>query len=219
MEKEKLDEILSIVTEECLLEDLTDKNFEYVVVFPFCSKYKETPVTWDMGATKGVLIFETLNFVLKFPFVGEEDEDEDDGISYFSGAECKNQWDYCESEVIKYKQAKEEGLENIFLEIKKIAIIDNCPIYYQKFANAFKDDGSSSSSKEQQENASKICEEGDYTCFNKWWMGDVINIYGEIVLKKLLNFLRTKGIGDLHDGNIGYKDCLPIILDYGDFCN
>ena len=37
------------------------------------------------------------------------------------------------------------------------------------------------------------------------------------MMNKLLEFIRTVGINDLHDGNIGYIENRPVLVDYSSF--
>ena len=49
-------------------EDLYDTIFYENVVRPFKEKYKQQ-FYYDYGATKGVLVFKELGFVIKIPFI------------------------------------------------------------------------------------------------------------------------------------------------------
>ena len=53
--------------------------------------------------------------------------------------------------------------------------------------------------------------------FNMEWLSDAFHFYGEKIFHKLLEFIRTVGINDLHDGNIGYIGNRPVLVDYSSF--
>lgn len=49
---------------------------------------------------------------------------------------------------------------------------------------------------------------------NKVWLQKIVQYYGEEFLILLKDFIDEKCIGDLHDGNIGYLNDRPVIIDY-----
>lgn len=216
----ELQKILSIIKDYCDLEDLTNENFSYHVIYPFENKYKGS-FAWDKGVTKGVLIFHKFGFVLKFPFVGYAEEDEEGepygDITYFTNADSKDGWDYCLAEVNRYREAKEMGVENLFLEMKEIDNIDGYSIYYQEYATPFLE-GVSSSNEDQREKARDMCtEKGVGRSISQEWLGDIINVYSINTLNNFLTFIKDFNIGDLHSGNIGYQGDHPVVIDYGDY--
>jgi hypothetical protein len=64
---------------------------------------------------------------------------------------------------------------------------------------------------------SKFCTKEGYIDFNLTWMADAYDYYGEEYFKKLMNFLKSEGIYDLHGGNIGYINSRPVIFDFSDY--
>lgn len=190
-------------------EDLYDTVFYNQIVRPFKEKYKK-PFYYDYGASKGVLIFKELNYVIKIPFTGSSDDD-------FYGAECLNGWDYCQVEEEKYWEATKEGLAECFAKTQLISMIDGHPIYLQEYAEMFSST-SSTHTKEDIEKVESYC--GDsYDCFNPAWLSDVLNYFGEAVFYKLMQFIDTFNIEDLHHGNIGYIGMRPVLVDYSSFNN
>lgn len=222
--EEEIKEILNALN-KCSFYDLTEETFYEDIVEVFKEKYHK-PFNHASGATKGVLIFNNFGFVIKIPFVGEYeseyDEDTNDYnsyVEYYEGADSEDGWDYCEVEVNRYEEALQYHVSNCFLKIEKIAEIRNYSIYIQPIATALdeSDESNSTHTQDDIDKVCKICEDNYYDCFCSEWLGDAFNYYGEEVCKRLLDFLETEAIGDLHRGNIGYIGIQPVILDYADF--
>ena len=209
-DKKELDEILNAL-ESGDYNDLYDSVFYEQVIAPFKQKYKK-PFYYDYGATKGVIVFKELGFVIKIPF-GASSEDA------FYGADCDNGWDYCRAEVNKYEFAYQNDLDQCFAETRPIADIDGYPIYIQEFAIMFdKDNGASSNhTKDDMEKIADLCEDNNYECFNTSWLSDVFNFFGEKVFYQLMNFISDVDINDLHNGNIGYIGMRPVLVDYSSY--
>lgn len=220
--KEDLDEILEALSYGTFDEN-DEADFYSIVVQPFSEKYKK-PFDYATGATKGVLIFEQLGFVIKIPFCRNSEDCEYNSTygeyecCYFTGADTDNGWDYCEAEANKYERAEEEGLAQCFAKTKKIGDIDGYPIYMQELADIYKSiDYQSSHTEEDSRQVSSICNSNNFYMFNLEWLSDAFHYYGEKMFHKLLEFIRTVGINDLHDGNIGYIGNRPVLVDYSSF--
>ena len=220
--KEELDEILEALSYGTF-DEIDEAEFYPVVVQPFSEKYKK-PFDYATGATKGVLIFEQLGFVIKIPFCRNSEDCEYNSAygeyecCYFTGADTDNGWDYCEAEANKYERAEEEGLAQCFAKTKKIGDIDGYPIYMQELADIYKSiDYQSSHTEEDSRQVSSICNSNNFYMFNIEWLSDAFHYYGEKMFHKLLEFIRTVGINDLHDGNIGYIGNRPVLVDYSSF--
>lgn len=220
--KEDLDEILEALSYGTFDEN-DEADFYSIVVQPFSEKYKK-PFDYATGATKGVLIFEQLGFVIKIPFCRNSEDCEYNSTygeyecCYFTGADTDNGWDYCEAEANKYERAEEEGLAQCFAKTKKIGDIGGYPIYMQELADIYKSiDYQSSHTEEDSRQVSSICNSNNFYMFNIEWLSDAFHYYGEKIFHKLLEFIRTVGINDLHDGNIGYIGNRPVLVDYSSF--
>lgn len=220
--KEDLDEILEALSYGTFDEN-DEADFYPIVVQPFSEKYKK-PFDYATGATKGVLIFEQLGFVIKIPFCRNTEDCYYNSAygeyecCYFTGADTDNGWDYCEAEADKYERAEAEGLAQCFAKTKKIGDIDGYPIYMQELADIYKSiDYQSSHTEEDSRQVSSICNSNNFYMFNLEWLSDAFHYYGEKVFHKLLEFIRTVGINDLHDGNIGYIGNRPVLVDYSSF--
>lgn len=220
--KEELDEILEALSYGTF-DEIDEAEFYPVVVQPFSEKYKK-PFDYATGATKGVLIFEQLGFVIKIPFCRNTEDCYYNSAygeyecCYFTGADTDNGWDYCEAEADKYERAETEGLAQCFAKTEKIGDIDGYPIYMQELADIYKSiDYQSSHTEEDSRQVSSICNSNNFYMFNIEWLSDAFHYYGEKVFHKLLEFIRTVGINDLHDGNIGYIGNRPVLVDYSSF--
>lgn len=216
--KENLDEILEALSYGTFDEN-DEADFYPDVVQPFSEKYKK-PFNYATGATKGVLIFEQLGFVIKIPFCRNSEDYDDyyECCNYFTGADTDNGWDYCEAEADKYQRAEEEGISMCFAKTEKIGEIYGYPIYMQELASIYKNvDYQSSHTEEDSRQVNSICDSNNFYIFNIEWLSDAFHFYGEKIFHKLLEFIRTVGINDLHDGNIGYIENRPVLVDYSSF--
>ena len=147
---------------------------------------------------------------------------DDDGYYYPT---CPMQFgDYCKMEVDIYHHAQEEGLEEVFAAEEKLGEINDFSIYYQVKAESFEYHSSSSvnsTDPQKLENAKTVIDSyqndnGAYI-FNKTWLADVLITFGREYLERLFNFLNQENISDLHRGNLGYIDTIPVIFDYASF--
>ena len=216
--KEDLDEILEALSYGTFDEN-DEADFYPAVVQPFSEKYKK-PFDYATGATKSVLIFEQLGFVIKIPFCRNSEDYDDyyEYCNYFTGADTDNGWDYCEAEADKYQRAEEEGISMCFAKTEKIGEIDRYPIYMQELASIYKNvNYQSSHTEEDSRQVNSICDSNNFYIFNIEWLSDAFHFYGEKIFHKLLEFIRTVGINDLHDSNIGYIENRPVLVDYSSF--
>ena len=136
----------------------------------------------------------------------------------FCGSIGESAWDYCEAETIYYNMACQTGIETFFAKTWKIGEVQGRPIYAQVRAEMFE---GVSSSKQYAKNKTQpiedFCNENNFYCFNEYWLVDFADYFGKDSLEKLLLFIEEEGIRDLHDGNIGYVDGVPVLVDYSGF--
>ena len=134
--------ILEKINKYCTLnEDLCEGTFYEQVVSPLVDAQCFDDWTWDSGVSKGVLIFGELDYVIKIPFYCEWFEgeggyydDEDNWVEDepgcpsgypFQGTEVEgychqNEWDYCETEELRYLAAVKNGMEDWVLKGTKL---------------------------------------------------------------------------------------------------
>ena len=202
--------------------------------------------SFDAGATKGVVIFQNENFVLKIPFTEivkenhcyHSDSTENYSRSYWAeegmefcyaykagiiefddNTDCN--WDYCRLESAIYKKAEEEGLGAYFAKEELIGYIGNLhPVYMQQKCKVFSEmniDYKSQDYKEKSEISNSLCKKFNFSNFNSIWIADFIDMYGEYEFEKLVTFIRNYDIEDLRACNIGYFDGAPILFDYAGY--
>lgn len=231
---------------KCHLEEpLHALNFEGQI-FPLIKKHGDN-IFIAHGVSRGVIVPIDSDFVIKIPFTHTIDEDMsfetwEDVIAEYGGEHYANQadfWqdddgyfysldpidfgDYCKMEVEIYQRAREEGLEEVFAAEEKLGEIDDFSIYCQVKAESFEYYSSSSvnsTDPQKLENAKTIIDSyqnaGEYV-FNKTWLADVLIAFGAEYLQRLFDFLEKERISDLHRGNLGYIDTIPVIFDYASF--
>ena len=231
MKKDKETELLKIIDAlyECYFDELGDEDsFEENVVIPFKEKYgkevnhisakKESAVKYACGATKGVLIFENLGFVIKIPFIYDE-YGEDLRGAYLT----EDGWNYCEQEEKIYNKIEEPEFKQMFLKTEKLTNIHGFPIYIQDYADSItknidKNNGSSHS-QEDNKRVDSIIEENDFSYINTEWEADVLTKYGKEFYIDFKKKISKYEIDDLRGDNVGYKDGMPVIIDYAGFFN
>lgn len=233
--------IIETLKEYCdFSQPLTKTNFEDLITDELKAQ-KNLPYTFtaDHGISKLVLLIPHENFVIKIPFTGWFEEDEyncnycewedaeeaDRGPEpqledfyypfEFANTPCitgKNTWDYCALEVAIYEDAIEEGVAQYFAKEWQVEQIDEIPIYAQDRARILDDDEKWDA--DISEKTTKKCAQLDLRCFNPMWIADFFEAYGEDEFVKLSKFLEKHQIHDLHSGNLGYINDMPVIVDY-----
>lgn len=236
--------------EETNFEEVTEDNFEDIFLKPLkMDSSISFSIAVDNGVSKGVLLIEGADEVIKIPFTGKYDTDSYDGAmsdylyerenlpeeewqhkeepkweDYFDHFWCASTqdeidgWDYCERECEIYRQAREKGLEQYFAKEWCVGCAQGHPIYVQERAKIYCDkEEYKRYTREQLNSTMDTCEKLDITCFNSVWISDFIESYGEAELLRLDSFLAEFHITDLHDGNIGYIDGFPVLVDYSNY--
>ena len=241
---------------ECLdkfscFEGLHEYNFYREVVEPLEEAGCFENWTWDNGATKGVLIFKELDFVVKIPFEGHCGEVEshyensngswicscssrwnsklhkveyEEIFDNFTGADTENGWNYCEVEADLINAAREEGLNKCFAATELLGFAKDHPIYIQEKCFMFCD-ARTSTNKEKYKNRTKadydslkeVRERVDFWGIDNDWVLDFLIYWGEEMLKRLGQFLFDHNVEDLHNGNIGYRNGVPCLVDYSSY--
>lgn len=239
------DFILEKLNEHCEFNRyLCEETFFDMVVSPLevASCFQKNTWTWDTGVTKGVLIFDELDYVIKIPFGCEYLEEEayyDDNDNWvveveggpndymFSGVQVEgfihnNEWDYCETEFLRYQVAQKNAIEDCFAQIWFLGVVQAWPIYAQIKACMFRSE--SSRSARSQKNYSNAERETAKTIQNtakfyveEEWLIDFLNYWGQEKLLDFIKFCQDWEIDDLHPGNLGYVCGVPCVVDYSSF--
>jgi len=200
--------------ERCDFNELEEEYFDEKVVEIFKEKYSKYRFKVGTGATKGVLIFPDLGFVIKIPF------QLCDGYELCGAEEGNEYWDYCSQESNRYNLAFENKVEQAFLQTKIIEYINNYPIYIQEIAEPLEsihDYSHSSSTEEDKNKVANIIDEHCFDYINTSWEADLYVYYGEEYYIKLKQFIEEYDITDLRSPNIGYIGKAPVIFDYAGF--
>jgi hypothetical protein len=222
--------------------DLCEQNFEDLVVCPL--READFEFYWANGVTKGVIIPLMCNFVIKIPFYGEEDcSGYEDGLEDyeeiqarygddwssrvpifevypFSGAWSDEGWNYCEAEARMYKGAEEEGLEYLFAKTEKIGEVCGWPVYCQDRAEMLNDleMGEQNPQEDSIDRARDIRDQDEAYCqASSFWIATLLEEYDEDTYWQLSEFCKKYGVSDLHDGNVGYINGVPVLVDYSSF--
>lgn len=68
-----------------------------------------------------------------------------------------------------------------------------------------------------QTSISKACNHRFSRSLDTTWAKLALVVFGKKLVKSLCKFIIENGINDLHEGNIGYKNNLPVILDFSGY--
>jgi len=177
----------------------------------------DSSVRTAYGASKFV-IFLNEKEVVKIPFNGsyyyENSNDDDDESEPIFDSFCTE--DYCAVEAEVYTHAVVAGVEKFFTKTEYVGVsASGTPIYVAERCErtySYRTDGSSCSkdSLTKAKNMNSSLPSG--------FLGLCIDYAGEEAAIALNKFIEEEGIGDLHDGNLGFRaNGFPVIIDYSDF--
>lgn len=236
-EKGKIFQALSSYKPIFQSEALCGDDWEYINWERFSKILPLEDTTY--GVSKGVLIPENRDYVIKVPFDGEgweikevydEEKEEytecfEDTFTYFKNANEKyyflSNWNYCELELFIYNNAVAKNLTKFFPETEKIGKIGGRPIYIQQRVTeiwAWSDIKSSISKQEQIDTINTLtshnCKKSnlpyDFSAF-------VLTTYGLDEYSRLDDFLYQNQINDLHSSNLGILNDKPVIIDFSGY--
>ena len=214
--KEALREIIEVLDRYCYFEDLSDaSSFEDDVYIPF-QTHSYLCCDQANGATKGVLIFKNLDFVIKIPFIYC------DGEELYGAGDTEDSWDYCAQEVVRYARMRDSyQVEDVFLETRFLDYANGHPIYIQQYAeplNRVDVEEHSSHSAADEKTIDNCYDEGNWLeRIDTRWEADILVIYGEEWYRKFRDAIEEYQIDDLRTANIGYRGKQPVIFDYAGF--
>lgn len=186
---------------------LEDPSFESFNAFMNnLNFFGEGKIVADRGVSKGVIIFDDLDWVVKFPL----------GVPSYSGHAVI---DYCAKEYDVYTKALENGLESLFapmyfLEryfgvdayVMEKVKVDSERIYSEHF-----DSWASISTATEGQHRLNF--------FEKHTMAiTLFDYHDESLIDKFIDFCNNEGVGDLHSDNMGYnEDGDLVLIDYSGF--
>lgn len=214
---------------ELYLKNFNPEHFTEEDVDNFiCGMSKDVPdFNWEYGATKCVIIPENRDYVIKIPFDGEldfndefEEEERDDGyFRYFYEGGGEDGWDYCQLEQeYFYEYLEESEFRDFFLVPETVNVKKDWPVYIQEKAIPYQE--ASGPVYKSTDSLYEVRTSGisSYTRIPDLWLAVCLeNLNNDIEkLREFLNFLQDN-FSDLHEGNIGYRNGHAIVLDYGGF--
>ena len=141
----------------------------------------------------------------------------------FTGADEEEGWNYCKVEAQVSKCAEEEGVIRCFAETYFLGTAGDYPIYAQERCAIFCDEESSrresykKRTKSDYDSLREVRERVDFYDCDDNWLLDFLIYWGEEILQRLANFVFEHSINDLHNGNIGYRKGVPVLVDYSSF--
>jgi hypothetical protein len=151
------------------------------------------------------------------------------GAALFEGPgerdELERNWDYCELEANIWQNANEDGFGECFAKTELVGYVHGYPIYIQTKAQVFENICSSSDTwrkhytPEQLRRVSSLSEGYCLSKLDEGWLSDFLEYFGEEIFQNFLDYLNTNDIEDLHAGNVGYIDSVPVLIDYAGFTN
>lgn len=211
---------IQTIFKNCDFEELTESTVVNKVINRLP---RDLEFTFFTGLTKVVFVFPGLDYVIKIPYFGATRETYQDyryvnEFVAFEGAwDSGNGDDYCKAEMMIYQDALLSGVEQLFAPNELMCHLNGTPVYMQPLCEVYENCPHEALDLYTQRMIETTCEEKDFGCFNPEWLVDVLNYYGEDVLIAFLDFLEDNNITDLHDGNLGYHNGAPVLIDYGGF--
>lgn len=176
--------------------------------------FKKDFVTVHGGASKVCLDFVHENFVIKWT------------------GETRGDYDEAMEEVEIYKKAVNAGLAVFFPATELFATINGVHFvkqekvdfcveetpYHKEKKYAYQSRTASDRIvKKMQLSFNRACGHRYSRSLNTTWAKMALVVFGKKLVKSLCEFIIENGINDLHESNIGYKDNLPVILDFSGY--
>lgn len=178
------------------------KNFKQIKLFREFRTDINTPLNIDSyftsGFYKGAIVpCDDNDFVIKFPLTSDRDDE-----------------DNCKEELRRSKLIEAAGFGDLIAKTKSIGKIKGVNFYMQEKAVTIYDNGSFYNKEEPRPDVSRLYDFLDFYP-NFYWLIDLVDYCGYDRAKSFLLFLQeNKIMEDLHDGNIGYIDNRPVLIDY-----
>lgn len=203
------------------------ENEDFVIKVPFIG---ESQTYWFNGEDEDEDLLEHIH---QNCIITKEDDDSIDFIEPFTGCSFleEHYQDYCETEIaiLDYISSEYENLKPFFCNLKEIGTFNGITVYKQskvtpiestKFACYDIYSSSKSQYSEKYNSLKNSCNtyESKYMMkkLNPIWLITVASLFGTNTLKDLLDFTYNN-IDDLHEGNYGWIENIPVIFDFAGF--
>lgn len=175
---------------------------------------KKDFVTVHGGASKVCLDFTRENFVIKWT------------------GEIRGDYDEAMEEVEIYNKAVMAGLAVFFPATELFTTINGVHFVKQEKVDFCVEDTPCHKEKKyayqartasdrivqkMQTSINKACNHRFSRSLDITWAKLALVVFGKKLVKSLCKFIIENGINDLHEGNIGYKNNLPVILDFSGY--
>lgn len=186
------------------LEHPSFKNFD--VFMNNLNFFEEGRIAADRGLSKGVIIFDDLDWVVKFPL----------GVPSFIRHVVV---DYCAKEYDVYIKALEVGLESLFAPMYFL----ECYFGVDAYAMEKVEVDSERTNFEHIDSWASVstATEGQrrLNFFEEHTMAiTLFDYHDESLIDEFIDFCNSEGVGDLHGGNMGYnEDDDLVLIDYSGF--
>lgn len=168
---------------------------------------------WANGETRYAIWYKDWDFVLKIP-----------RYNY-----CEN--NYCEIECQHYESAKQYGVDKICLPIELFHTNKYGVQFYKQTRYTFDSVDAFRNRHYGHYLAKRHLPKSDYTSLsykirrhaydghriNEKWMARVLQLYGKKFCRSFEEWTYANEINDLHDGNTGWLNNKPILLDYAGY--
>ena len=168
------------------------------------------------GVNKGVIIFDDLNYVVKIPF-------EYDRVDDFCSREVEIYNNALMIEKHNWKYRK--GISHYFAPCEELTLINGIPIYIMEKAEVNSCECSERvNSFWDSEKSNKYNKYNSYYFdgFNEDDYRTIVGIFqpycSDEELNRIVTFCQDYGIFDIHSGNIGFINGMPVIIDYSGCC-
>jgi len=186
-------------------------------------------ICYASGATKGVLILDDIDYVIKMPFLWETKHE------WINGRLVKTDYtyhghDYCRLEWRNYLLAEQENIAECFAETIFFGNFNGYPIYLQEKVNCDEDVVGESMDRASyadwlEQNDYEDNEENEDDYYENYYPdGDddlaeslVYSEWNNKLASHFLNFCDSWSISDKHSGNFGYADGTLVIVDYSGY--
>lgn len=222
--QELIDIFSNLIIPKCFGGNVDTEDYNAIGEWGYdvINNHLPVPAHYNYGVSKLAFILEAYNWVVKIPFNGyysaswdeEKNTYSEDEEEFFSFQYAMNDWDYCNTELEKYKKAIEKGLSCFFAETKYLCKGKNDhPIYIQEKVIPINED---TLKRTPSKKSLKFAKKQYY--FNNEWLATAVDFYGMDKVVEFLDYINNidpEISQDLHYGNYGYRlDGSPCLLDF-----
>lgn len=195
---EQVKSFINLLVEAGMISDIHDDEKHFC---PHTWFRKHMPKRCDIyeGASKGVIVFEDADYVIKFDYYGSES--------------------YCKLEANNYADAVEAGLARYFAETRFVCEIDGITFTVQEKCDC--DEGAVYNSLGRYVRSTYEDEGSEYDEHDIWSEVDCLfnegRAYEMFEDAALAHFICSHYINDLHQGNFGFVGERLVMTDFSGF--